>query len=217
MVGSEDEAAVQQIQSWLQAAGVRWGLDGKHRLAWGLPDGAPDLAHNTWAFGLRRLLLGYAMGPVAGGHDMGGDAVWQGTLAQPALSGLDADLAGGLLDWISATEQTLPALQADIAATQSAPWSRETLAWQESAPAAGASQASGRTFPPWTGRALLASANSLLTAPSNAGSTIRSIAVIAIALADSTMVALCGIRTNSPVVSSVLSGITATRTPSPRG
>lgn len=34
---------------------------------------------------------------------------------------------------------------------------RETLAWQESAPAAGASQASGRTFPPWTGRALLAS------------------------------------------------------------
>jgi exodeoxyribonuclease V gamma subunit len=34
-------------------------------------------------------------------------------LAQPALSGLDAPLAAGLLGWIDAIEQTLPALQQD--------------------------------------------------------------------------------------------------------
>jgi len=108
-----DEAAVQQIQSWLQAAGVRWGLDADHRLAWGLPAGAQDLAHNTWAFGLQRLLLGYALGPVAGAGASAGGGLWQDTLAQPALSGLDAPLASGLLDWIAATGQTLSALQVE--------------------------------------------------------------------------------------------------------
>ncbi len=108
-----DAAGVQQIQSWLQTAGVRWGLDAAHRLAWGLPPGAPDLAHNTWAFGLRRLLLGYALGPVAGAWESGADGLWQGTLAQPAMSGLDGPLMSALLDWINAISQTLPMLQAE--------------------------------------------------------------------------------------------------------
>ncbi len=123
-----DEAAVQQVQAWLTAAGVRWGLDADHRVAWGLPEGAPGVAQNTWAFGLRRLLLGYALGasfmPVAQveqaqeaikseADDAALPGLWQGTLAQPALSGLDAALAAGLLDWLDAIEQTLPALQVD--------------------------------------------------------------------------------------------------------
>jgi exodeoxyribonuclease V gamma subunit len=113
-----DVAAVQQIQNWLQAAGVRWGLDAAHRRAWGLPPGAADLAHNTWAFGLRRLLLGYALGPVAGGWESGADGLWQGTLAQPALSGLDAALASALLEWVGAVSHTLPTLQADHSPAQ---------------------------------------------------------------------------------------------------
>jgi len=135
-----DEVAVKQVQSWLQAAGVRWGLDEAHRLGWGLPPGTQGLAHNTWAFGLRRLLLGYAVGNVLGSglssglgnglcsapesaQGSGADAqaadssedsqLWQGMLAQPALSGLDAPLAAGLLDWTCAIEQTLPQLQID--------------------------------------------------------------------------------------------------------
>jgi exodeoxyribonuclease V gamma subunit len=115
-----DEAGVRQVQTWLTAAGVRWGLDATHRMAWGLPEGAEGLAQNTWAFGLRRLLLGYALGPAVGtamgeGGDDGDAAAdfWGDTLAQPALSGLDAPLAAGLLDWLDTIETSLPTLQAD--------------------------------------------------------------------------------------------------------
>ncbi|WP_207160827.1 exodeoxyribonuclease V subunit gamma [Rhodoferax fermentans] len=108
-----DEAAVRQVQQWLATAGVRWGLDANHRLAWGLPAGAQGLAQNTWAFGLRRLLLGYALGSSGAQpeQDAASGAIWCDTLAQPALSGLDAPLAAGLLDWLDAIEQTLPILQ----------------------------------------------------------------------------------------------------------
>jgi exodeoxyribonuclease V gamma subunit len=105
-----DEAGVDQIQTWLAAAGVRWGLDAAHRIHWGLPAEAEGLAQNTWAFGLRRLLLGYALGSGAGDESA---VLWQDTLAQPALSSLDAPLAAGLLDWLDAVEHTLPSLQQD--------------------------------------------------------------------------------------------------------
>ncbi len=112
-----DEAAVRQVQDWLAAAGVRWGLDADHRLAWGLPAGVQGLDQNTWAFGLRRLLLGYALGSSAG-LDASDGAMWCDTLAQPALSGLDSPQAAGLLDWVGAMEQTLPTLQLEQAPIQ---------------------------------------------------------------------------------------------------
>jgi exodeoxyribonuclease V gamma subunit len=102
-----DEPGVQQLQAWVTAAGVRWGLDAAHRVQWGLPEGTHGLDQNSWAFGLRRLLLGYALGANAEAE------FWQGTLAQPALSGLDAALLASLLDWLAAVELTLPALQQD--------------------------------------------------------------------------------------------------------
>jgi exodeoxyribonuclease V gamma subunit len=94
-------ADVAQLQDWLNLAGVRWGLDARHRQAWGLPAAVPGADQNTWAFGLRRLLLGYAVG--------GGDP-WGETLPQAALGGLDAPLLGHLLDWIAAVDQTLAEL-----------------------------------------------------------------------------------------------------------
>ncbi len=113
------EADVQLLQEWLAEAGVRWGLDAAHRQVWGLPEGTPGLAQNTWAFGLRRLLLGYALGattPVGDGADQNeaaGQGVWQDVLAQPALSGLSAPLMAALLDWLQATTDTLAALSQD--------------------------------------------------------------------------------------------------------
>jgi exodeoxyribonuclease V gamma subunit len=98
------EADVAQLQNWLTLAGVRWGLDAKHRMVWGVPDGVDGLDQNTWAFGLRRLLLGYAVG--AG-------APWGSTLPQAALGGLDATLISALLDWVEAINLTLQELSED--------------------------------------------------------------------------------------------------------
>ncbi len=52
-----DAARLGDIRDWVRDAGIRWGVDAAHRRDEGLP---ATHAH-TWRFGLRRLLLGYAM------------------------------------------------------------------------------------------------------------------------------------------------------------
>jgi exodeoxyribonuclease V gamma subunit len=106
------EADVVQLHDWLAMAGVRWGLDASHRMAWGVPAGVTGLDQNTWAFGLRRLLLGYAVG--AG-------APWGATLPQAALNGLDAAVFSALLDWVGAVNQTLQELSDSKTPAQWAP------------------------------------------------------------------------------------------------
>ncbi|MBA2352656.1 MAG: exodeoxyribonuclease V subunit gamma [Pseudomonadota bacterium] len=51
------ESDLEQISGWLRETGVRWGLDAWHRQAHGLP---AETRH-TWADGISRLLLGYAL------------------------------------------------------------------------------------------------------------------------------------------------------------
>ncbi len=92
---------ITQLQGWLASAGVRWGLDADHRQRWGFANSVASRDQNTWAFGLRRLLLGYAVG--AG-------SAWGGTLAQAAIKSLDARVVSHLLDWVDAVDQTLEAL-----------------------------------------------------------------------------------------------------------
>ena len=107
-----DEAEVAQLHDWLGQAGVRWGLDAQHRMAWGVPLGVPGLDQNTWAFGLRRLLLGYAVGV---------GAPWGNTLPQAALNGLDATVISALLDWVEAVNQTLRELSGSKSPAQWGP------------------------------------------------------------------------------------------------
>lgn len=95
------EADVAQLHEALQAAGVRWGLDAGHRRQWGMSPSVPGADQNTWAFGLRRLLLGYAVGA--------GDA-WGDTLPQPGLGSLDARVFSALLDWVRAMQTMHDAL-----------------------------------------------------------------------------------------------------------
>ena len=78
-----DAPAIERLQSWLEAAGARWGLDGRHRAGFEAPD---DDAY-TWTFALDRLLLGYASGSDALIH--AGD----GRIVAPL-----PDLEGGALD-----------------------------------------------------------------------------------------------------------------------
>lgn len=111
-----DDAAIEALQGWLQAAGVCWGLDAAHRLAWGLPTDMADVDQNTWVAGLRRLLLGYASGPLAR------ETLWQGVAPQPGLASLDAPWAAALIDWLAAVRQARAMLAQDHTPTQ---WAQE--------------------------------------------------------------------------------------------
>ena len=47
-----------KIIDWIKQAGIRWEIDGQEKASqWNLPESDP----NTWWFGLKRLLLGFAM------------------------------------------------------------------------------------------------------------------------------------------------------------
>lgn len=71
------------LARWMAGAGIRWGLNVAQRADLGL-DACGD--QNTAAFGLRRMLLGYA----------GGDAAFAGIEPHGEVGGLDAGLAGAL-------------------------------------------------------------------------------------------------------------------------
>ena len=80
------------IHRWIEGAGIRWGVDGAHRAQFGMP---ATLDQNSWRFGLRRMLLGYAVG--------GGDAFGE---IEPydEVGGLDAALAGLLAEFLARLE-----------------------------------------------------------------------------------------------------------------
>src|SRR5690606_36899981 len=71
------------LQQWIQASGIRWGLHASHRAGLDLPE---SLEQNSWQFGLRRMLLGYANGAVA----------WRDVEPFADLGGLEAASAGRL-------------------------------------------------------------------------------------------------------------------------
>ena len=96
------EADVALLRQALEAAVVRWGRDAAQRSEQlGLPPDIADLQQNTWEWGLRRLLLGYAS-----------DAAdsWQSLLPAGALSGLEAGRLGAIAKWLDAIDKTRAAL-----------------------------------------------------------------------------------------------------------
>ncbi|ERS89217.1 exodeoxyribonuclease V subunit gamma [Halomonas sp. PBN3] len=88
------EGGLPTLRRWIEGAGIRWGLDARQRQSLDLPEG---LTANTWAFGLRRLLLGYAVGAAAEGP-------WQGIEPYDDIGGLEAALAGPLVTMIDTLE-----------------------------------------------------------------------------------------------------------------
>jgi exodeoxyribonuclease V gamma subunit len=79
-----DESDLPRLRSWIAGANVRWGLDAAQRAGLGLPEG---LEQNTWRFGLRRLLLGFASG---------GAGSWRDIEPHDEVGGLEAALLGPL-------------------------------------------------------------------------------------------------------------------------
>ncbi|MFN8032617.1 MAG: exodeoxyribonuclease V subunit gamma [Mycobacterium sp.] len=47
---------LESITRWVRQANIRWGFDAEHRMPYGV-----DFVHNTWRFGLDRVLAGVAM------------------------------------------------------------------------------------------------------------------------------------------------------------
>ena len=93
-----DESEVPTLRAWIHGANIRWGLDAAQRASLDLPLDAHPAAPHTWAFGLRRMLLGYAVG-----DDVG---AWHDIEPYGEIGGLDAVLIGPLVDLIDALETT---------------------------------------------------------------------------------------------------------------
>lgn len=77
-----------RLRRWVHESCIRWGLHAEHKASFGL-ELDPSMAEaNTWLFGLRRMLLGYAGGP--------GRGQWKGIEPYDQVSGLEAGLLGSL-------------------------------------------------------------------------------------------------------------------------
>ncbi len=94
-----DEDGRAQLERWVTAAGVRWGLDGEHRRQWGLP----GLDVNSWSAGLDRLLLGVAMAE-------DDQRLFAGTLPLDDVVSGTVDLAGHAAELIDRLQTAVRAL-----------------------------------------------------------------------------------------------------------
>jgi len=96
-----DEADLPTLHRWIEESGIRWGLNAEQREELGLP---PGLGQNSWRFGLKRMLLGYAVGDGAAFGDI-----------EPydEIGGLDAALVGPLAALLDSLENYWRLLSAD--------------------------------------------------------------------------------------------------------
>jgi exodeoxyribonuclease V gamma subunit len=85
-----DEDDLPTLGRWIEGASVRWGLDQRHRAGLGLGSAGEQ---NSWLFGIRRMLLGYATGAGPSFNDIEPYA---------EVGGLDAALAGALAELVEA-------------------------------------------------------------------------------------------------------------------
>lgn len=91
------EADLATLRTWLHGANVRWGLNDAHRQKFDLPP-VDGVAQHTWQFGLRRLLLGYAVGETGG--------AWGDIEPYGAIGGKEAALLGPLIEFLAQLEAT---------------------------------------------------------------------------------------------------------------
>lgn len=90
------------LHTWIDGAGIRWGLDAAHREHFGLP---PDIEQNSWLFGLNRLLLGYLSGDTA--------LTWQEIEPYAGIDSSSVSLLGGLADLIDRLTHYTQSLRQD--------------------------------------------------------------------------------------------------------
>ncbi|MNF44384.1 RecBCD enzyme subunit RecC [compost metagenome] len=87
-----EERDLPTLHRWIEGAGIRWGMNAEQRAGLGLPQ---SLEQNSWRFGLRRMLLGYAVGSAN---------ACEGIEPYDEIGGLDAALIGPLVALLDALE-----------------------------------------------------------------------------------------------------------------
>ncbi|WP_025821436.1 exodeoxyribonuclease V subunit gamma [Shewanella marina] len=87
-----------QIRRWLEQAAVRWGRDEQSRIK----QDVPAFSQNSWAFGIKRLILGYAL--------TDNSPLYHDVLAVDGIEGQSAQALGKLLDFISSLDQLMAQL-----------------------------------------------------------------------------------------------------------
>jgi exodeoxyribonuclease V gamma subunit len=87
-----EERDLPTLHRWIEGAGIRWGMNAEQRAWLGLPEA---LEQNSWRFGLRRMLLGYAVGSAI---------ACEGIEPYDEIGGLDAALIGPLVALLDALE-----------------------------------------------------------------------------------------------------------------
>lgn len=95
-----EETAIPKIHQWLEQAGIRWGLNAEQRAR--AVDMPPGFGANSWQFGLRRMLLGYAVGA--------GEA-FNGIEPYPEIGGLEAQWLGHLCHILDTLEHYAGSLE----------------------------------------------------------------------------------------------------------
>ncbi len=87
------------IRRWILETGICWGIDERHRSA----HNQPPARQNTWAFGIDRLVLGYAMG----GEEQ---PLFEHVLPYAATGAQDAELLGNFIEFCEAVFSLAAAL-----------------------------------------------------------------------------------------------------------
>ena len=89
---------LEDITGWVRQANVRWGFDQQHRRPYGV-----DFVHNTWRFGIDRVLAGVAMSDDA-------HAWIDSTLPLDDVSSNRVELAGQLAEFVDRLQRTVSSL-----------------------------------------------------------------------------------------------------------
>ena len=83
-----NDAELVLLKHWISDCQIKWAKSAEHKDSWNLP----KIELNTWAYGLKRMLLGIAL-PEQG--------VWNDILAYQHIEGLNGQTLGKLLNYFS--------------------------------------------------------------------------------------------------------------------
>lgn len=76
------------LKHWISDCQIKWAKSAQHKENWNLP----EIELNTWAYGLKRMLLGLAITE---------QGMWRDILAYQHIEGLNAQILGKLLNYFS--------------------------------------------------------------------------------------------------------------------